>query len=456
LPLAASLGAAFVIPDEQVLNELAVESEPDHDGIAPKLKGFVEHAAQDSLDALDQAFGEALSWARDEAEEAEQYLEHEALRGWFDEELLNSDDFDEDDNPPHHGTPPPHHKKPHKKPPHHKLPHHAHKFNLTIYELISKSNYTKKLSELVSEDSELVDILNSTSANITGFIPLDGAFKKIPPEGMDILKKHIKPIVLYHLLPEVYPAGRVLASHTLPTMLNVSSLGDKPQRIVKSLGLKGLTLNHYAKVIGVNFFGTNGVIHPLNKLLFPPFPLLPTINLVPTAFSTLSLGLERTGLDTTLNSSAHAGGTYFLPPNAAFKKLGPKINAFLFSPFGMKYLKALLEYHVVFNETLYSDAFYSSSSLGRDYPLLEDGRRTHGGYFHVDLPTLLHGKPLPVDVTRWGPFVKIKVNGFTKVSVMDAVLADGVAQIVPSVLIPPKPGAAAAAAERIKGEMSVE
>lgn len=63
---------------------------------------------------------------------------------------------------------------------------------------------------------------------------------------------------------------------------------------------------------------------------------------------------------------------------------------------------------------------------------------------HIDLPTLLEGHPLPIDITRRGPFVFIKVNGWIPVAVPDGLAADGVIHVVTKVLIPPKnPGSKA-------------
>jgi uncharacterized surface protein with fasciclin (FAS1) repeats len=132
-----------------------------------------------------------------------------------------------------------------------------------------------------------------------------------------------------------------------------------------------------------------------------------------------------------MNTTAHTGGTFFAPSNFAFKKLGPKINAFLFSKFGTPYLKALLKYHIVVNQTLYSDAFYDATSDD-----IETQRS--GGYFHFDLPTALKDRSLAVDVARYGPFISIQINGFTRVTVHDGVAKDGVIQVIGNVLIPPK------------------
>lgn len=112
--------------------------------------------------------------------------------------------------------------------------------------------------------------------------------------------------------------------------------------------------------------------------MIPPPNAVKIIELLPGEFSTLELGLTKTGLIKALNdTSNHVGGTIFAPSNFAFQKLGPRINGFLFSDYGQKYLKAILKYHVVANHTLYSDAYYKAESVGKaDIPK---------GIFHVSL-----------------------------------------------------------------------
>lgn len=66
-------------------------------------------------------------------------------------------------------------------------------------------------------------------------------------------------------------------------------------------------------------------------------------------------------------------------------------------------------------------------------------------------------KSLAVDVTRFGPFITIKINGFTRVVVSDGITKDGVIQAVNNVLIPPKKPSGNMEVEYWNGEeMSVE
>jgi len=217
-------------------------------------------------------------------------------------------------------------------------------------------------------------------------------------------------------------------------------------------------LNLYSKVVASNIEAKNGIIHAVNGILVPPPSQAKIISLLPGSFSTFSLGLEKTGLGEEISKSDEVGGTLFAPTNRAFQKLGPGANAFLFSERGKKYLKAILKYHVVLGETLYSDAFYKKKKdNGNDDD--SDGK-TQGddrGYWHVDLSTLLEDKPIAVDVKKWKGFISIILNGFTKVALQDGVSSDGVIHAINSVLIPPhKHHDGHGAAGEIDGEITVE
>jgi len=213
-----------------------------------------------------------------------------------------------------------------------------------------------------------------------------------------------------------------------------------------------LTVNFYAKVVAINIFGTNGVIHGIDSFLLPPPKVVDIISFLPSAFSTLELGLVKTGLLPLLNDTeSHSGGTIFAPSNGAFALLGPRANAFLFSKYGEKYLKALLLYHVVENITLYSDAIYKVNAEENDHK-----HRIPKGFFHIDLPSGLEGRNLSIDVARYGRWITIKVNGFTRVSVTDGVAADGVLHVVPHVLIPPRAPGMAESADNISVEELME
>jgi uncharacterized surface protein with fasciclin (FAS1) repeats len=439
LPLAA-VGTAFVVPDPQVFSSLAIEDPK------PRSESWLDSLPNphDAWESAQNTWDNAVNRAGDFAVNIKDNIQ-EAFAG---KSWLESADYDTDlfDHPPHHrphGPHGPHH------PPHHCKP------NRTVYELINENKYTTKLAKLINEDDDLVTLLNGTTANFTVFAPIDAAFDKVPEHHKKPSKEFIKKLLTYHVSPEFYPAGRVLVSRTIPTALDGEYLGGAPQRLSNQISLKGLTLNFYARIIALDYFATNGVVHGIDSILLPPPKAVDIISFLPGEFSTLELGLVKTGLLGPLNdTSDHIGGTLFAPSNLAFQRLGPRINAFLFSRYGTKYLKALLEYHVVANNTLYSDAFYKASSSSvpsnQDHSLGFDIPKS---VLHIDLPTVLADRYLSIDVARYGRFVTIRINGFTRVVVPDGIAADGVIHVVPNVLIPPKtPGGMGVSAEGMELE----
>ncbi|KAF9737868.1 hypothetical protein PMIN06_004295 [Paraphaeosphaeria minitans] len=421
------LASAFVITETDVFQNI----DKTERKVIDQTRGVFEKTQH----VFDDAFAKAIESVKEVGDHAYRKI-HETgcdVQSWLEgssfEEVM---DFSENPDHPHH---PPHDKPPHHGPPHHGRPDHPphhEKPNQTVYELISKSKYTTKLAKLIGDYPDLVDKLNSTKSNYTVFAPTDEAFERIPKHGKKPSEEFLEKVLLYHISPDFYPAGRVLHSYTIPTLLEPENLGHA-QRLTVRVTLKGPTINFYSKIVAVNIFGTNGVIHGVDHIIVPPPQVATIIDLLPGEFSTLELALGKTDLFDKMNSTDHPhhGGTFFAPSNFAFKKLGPRANAFLFSQYGLKYLKALLEYHIVVDQTLYSDAFFDQS--GNDDERTDDYR-----HFHVDLPTVLKDKYLSVDSARYGPFVEIRINAFSRVTIHDGVASDGVIQVVSDVLIPPK------------------
>jgi uncharacterized surface protein with fasciclin (FAS1) repeats len=411
------LATAFVITEPQVFSTIEKSGKQLVDNA---------HAVFDNAqNVLDDAF----SKVKDGAKDVYSKIHHAGcdVESWlegsqFDDSVV---DFEDPHHPPHDG--PPHHGGPH-HPPHDQKP------NRTVYELINESKYTTKLAKWINEFDDVVQLLNSTKANYTVFAPTDKAFEKIPEHGHKPSKEILKDILLYHVADDLYPAGRVLHSYTIPTLFTPSKNLGHQQRLTVRVTLKGPSINFYSRLVAVNIFGTNGVVHGVDSILVPPPNVASIIDLLPGEFSTLELGLGKTGLFDKINSTEyeHNGGTFFAPSNFAFQKLGERANAFLFSKYGEKYLKALLEYHMVVDQTLYSDAFYDGR---KDDKKTVDG---HPSHYHYDLPTVLCHKSLAIDVGRYGPFVEIRINGFSRVTIHDGVASDGVIQVVSDVLIPPK------------------
>ena len=237
LPLAA-LTTAFVIPDEQVMNQVAIESHKTASSILDKIpsKDQVHNCLEDifssGLKATQNAFDQAVDHSSEAAEKIAGKLDAAAThtKSW-----LESGPSTFDGHHGHHG-----HHGPHGKP------------NLTVYQLISESKYTTKLAKLINEYPDLVKALNGTAANYTVFAPIDSAFEKIPEDAPKPSKEDLQKVLEYHVSDEFYPAGRVLVTHTIPTLLEGEDIGFERQRLSTNIGLRGLTVNFYSRIIAID------------------------------------------------------------------------------------------------------------------------------------------------------------------------------------------------------------
>jgi hypothetical protein len=228
LPLVAA-ASAFVVPDIETFSQLPVHGQqPHHDDNSwqdwfPSADS-ISSSVHDAVDSLSSSVEETFHSVKDK-------LETE-LESIFDDDANSVvEELDASDKP-HRG-----HRGGHEK------------SNLTIYQLISQSKYTTKFAELVDEHEDIVQLLNSTSANYTLFVPVDSAFEHIPKDKKPS-KEFVESVLKYHIGLGLYPAGRVLVTHTLPTALDEPLLGNKPQRLRTSVGLlSGVRVNFYSKVV---------------------------------------------------------------------------------------------------------------------------------------------------------------------------------------------------------------
>ena len=163
LPLAA-LSTAFIIPDEQMMSQVAIESIessnapvsafdrlPSKEQLVNDFEDTFSNLVETSKNALDEAIESVTEYSEDVYSE----IHDTALdaQSWLDSA---DDDFEDDGKHGKHGK-------------HGRHGHHGHckKPNMTVYELIAKSKYTTKLAALINEYEDLVELLNGTTANYT-------------------------------------------------------------------------------------------------------------------------------------------------------------------------------------------------------------------------------------------------------------------------------------------------
>ncbi|KAG6861886.1 hypothetical protein C0995_010592 [Termitomyces sp. Mi166 len=271
-------------------------------------------------------------------------------------------------------------------------------------EIQDKFRQLAEFSKLIKaiDFADIASVLNDTSADITFFAVPDSALHRPHgrhPEFKDIassdqaydladavafveefqasnngddskdkkfkktLKKLVQAILSYHILPHKFDAQRLTGNNTFPTHLVLpEALGGRPLRIrvAHNFITPVPTINFYSKVVKPDNNASNGVVHVVNHPLLPPPPAFQDLFLVPSIFSTFTSAIQRTGLTDLLDlhykhekkdeKGSFVGSntvTVFAPTNHAFEELPTKLRIFLFSPFGTRTLRKLLQYHIV-------------------------------------------------------------------------------------------------------------
>jgi len=243
-------------------------------------------------------------------------------------------------------------------------------------------------------------------------------------------------VLTYHLVPGTHSAEDLFFRNTIASGSVDEDLGNNTHQRIR-IGFrfhKGLYANFYSKIVMTNLFGENGVIHAVDSVLLPPPDVLDIIEVLPIIFSTSEVALYRTGLIDEIPKLKGKGLTVFLPTNRNWMSLGIKVNAFLFSKYGTPWLRALMKYHIVPGHTLYSDALVvpgDKKNVGAKNEVDDQG------YSHVDLPTLLEGRHLAVDIYRFGRFFDFRVNGRNHIVVSDGIAKSGVIHVPDHILLPP-------------------
>ena len=105
-----------------------------------------------------------------------------------------------------------------------------------------------------------------------------------------------------------------------------------------------IKLNGHVRVKEADLKTSNGIAHITDKLLIPPPNLFWMLGHSFRQYAAFAMALKATSLDVLIKKSYST--TLWAPDNAAFKKLGVKRLAYLFSPAGRSELTLLLLGHI--------------------------------------------------------------------------------------------------------------
>lgn len=337
----------------------------------------------------------------------------------------------------------------------------------TIYEWLQQNSDTTELVRYLERVSSVRDMLQDGQSTHTIWAPTNSALARFTQDDSEL-----ELLLQYHMTPHEMPLLRILDTPNIPTLARPAALnGMLPLRLRSSP--RGIRVNGQTLISKTDVRVKNGVVHLVDRVLFIPPRVADLISSPPEGqFSRLRQALQITGLAAELASSKFVGCTFFIPNDAAFANLGREVEAFLQSPEGNPYLRALLQYHIAPKETLYSNMFYhGDNEKGTTCPPI--GHKPHAstaiqtpasvtslsteakaanpsppkqpgndavplkGKRTFPLPTMLGSAWMHVEIARYGGVISMFVReGQASVVIQDIIAFDGIAHVVDSVLLP--------------------
>lgn len=242
-----------------------------------------------------------------------------------------------------------------------------------------------------------------SSGTLTVFAPDNAAFgasgitaatvNSLPVPTLDSILK-------YHVLNTVVGSTNVPVSDAVTTLLGNS--------LFASRNTNGVFVNGI-KVKSADVPASNGVIHVISKVLFPPTKSIAQIVSTDTSFSLLLAAVTKAGLAGAVSGPGKF--TVFAPTNAAFRAAGFNTVADI-NAASTDLITTVVRYHVITTNVFASD--------------LTDGLTAAS----------LQGGNLTVNLTP----VRVKITSSTKPSsnvvAADVVATNGVVHVIDRVLLP--------------------
>lgn len=228
----------------------------------------------------------------------------------------------------------------------------------------------------------------------TLFAPTDQIFDRLPEGTLDTLsREQLSEVLTYHV------ADTALFTSEFSPGLELTTL--QGERLFLGVGANSVFVND-AQLLAGNIQANNGVLHAVDKVLFPD-KYLDVASLIEKryALNTMEAALTEAQYTDSLRVNSQNGFTVFAPSNEAFNNFNP--------PAVQAALKDTLKYHVLPRKMLASD-FQSTQSL-----------------------ETLNGQQLTIQKNG----NTITVNDSISVTESDIEGTNGVVHIVDKIIIPP-------------------
>lgn len=203
-----------------------------------------------------------------------------------------------------------------------------------------------------------VNFLSNAGLNATVLAPNNAAFAQLPAPFNNAANisaitdaatiNTLRQIIRYHVVPGKRNAAQ-FTNGNYQTFNSPATPGANQITVGRSID-NGVFINGGTQVIAVDVPATNGVIHVIDKVLFPPTQDIAQIAVANGSFTALVAALKKTGL---ANVASLAGNTtVFAPTDAAFAQLPAPLNNAanikgITDPATISTLKSVLLYHLV-------------------------------------------------------------------------------------------------------------
>ncbi|CRG83530.1 hypothetical protein PISL3812_00882 [Talaromyces islandicus] len=305
----------------------------------------------------------------------------------------------------------------------------------SLTELIFGDTSLSRLQRILAEMPPPYRAYFESHDKLTVFAPVDEAYdlEKFDWDNPDFYWMYLE---AYHYVIGNFSLEDLAANPTLPTVLWADIYASYRQRIsIQVLSPGTVKLNHRATIVKPSLKAKNGYLHYVDRVIMMPVSTAYVTRHWPE-FSLLRQGLDHTGLAVIVNdTSTHNGQTFFAPSNRAFEKLGKDVTDFLFGPWGRDCFRALLEYHVIANETLFTDSHFKANGRG---PGLINNEVAPG--FELNMSTMIRPLQLKAHIhhDKDRGIGKIQINDEVDVTQPDIVVQDGVIHKIDDIILPPK------------------
>ncbi|KAF0321608.1 fasciclin domain family [Colletotrichum asianum] len=287
----------------------------------------------------------------------------------------------------------------------------------SVYQIIQESGH-ERFAALLHGQEALRSRLAGTEGAFTVFVPTDEALQKLDMDQSG--EALVREMAEYHVLEGVYSVDDLRGMQTAPTVLEERGTGRR-QRLRLGGGGEDVVLNFYSRLLGdESKRAGNGIVHFVDDVLVPPPRFDRLVDVLPERLGVFSRALKETGVGEETGVKGRRGVTVFAPSDEAWDKIGDEVKSFLFGERGAGYLRALVRYHIIVGEILYTDVKVDHVEGTESWP---------GRY-----ETLL-GAGVSVRVHGMEGRRVMEVDG-KKVSVRDLPARDGVVHVLDEVLIP--------------------